>query len=103
MYGASSFEFKILVVCPKEKLFHQEAFYIAKYNSYRNGYNSVLIFLDDFEKIRFRISSESRRKMSLSAKKRRHSEHTKKLIGIASRETKLGTHRTVETKKINQK
>lgn len=38
-YGLENFNFEVLEECKKEQLEEKEIFYIAKYDSYKNGYN----------------------------------------------------------------
>ena len=40
-YGYENFSFEIVELCPKEKLDEREKYWIAYYNSYKNGYNGT--------------------------------------------------------------
>ena len=41
-YGIDSFDYKVLCVCDSDELDNNEIYYIDKYNSYKNGYNSTM-------------------------------------------------------------
>lgn len=41
-YGIENFEVSVLEECPIEKLNEREIFWIAKYNTFKNGYNATL-------------------------------------------------------------
>ena len=40
-YGLDNFSFEIIEECNKNELNEKEKFYIAQYNSYKNGYNQT--------------------------------------------------------------
>lgn len=42
LYGERNFEFSIIEECPEDKLNEREIYWIAKYDSYHNGYNQTL-------------------------------------------------------------
>lgn len=64
--GAGQFTWKVLATEPDPSaLFKLEAFYVSKYNSYRNGYNSTpggKGSPDDGMKVRYRAPSAYRRR-----------------------------------------
>lgn len=80
-YGADGFSFEILKECPNEDMNYWEKYYIKMYNSKKPyGYNAT----DGGDSI-YEITEETRKKMSIAQRGRKHSEESKKKIGDANR------------------
>lgn len=83
-YGESNFEFKVLMYCSKETTLENEQKYLDKYKSYDSkiGYNlyrNARSPLGTKKELHVRIA------ISLTSKKRRPSEETRRLLSEASK------------------
>lgn len=74
-YGWNKFIYGIIDEYETELLNEQELFYIHYYDTYNNGYNSTL---GGEGMSGYKISEETRQKMSIAAKNRVNSPHNKK-------------------------
>lgn len=70
-YGSKNFQFSILEQCPQELLDEKETYYIKKYNTFNEGYNSTLggqkgnkLFIDSKEMIKIYHKLKSARKVA---------------------------------------
>lgn len=78
-HGIDKFVFEIVEECKKELLIEREQYWIDTLDSYQNGYNSRPIANSNLG-IRLPISEETKRKIGLKSKGRKHTEETKKKI-----------------------
>lgn len=75
-YGQENFKWEIIEEAENYKLNEKEIYYIKKYNTFYNGYNST-----SGGNSNFKVSDETRRKISESKKGRKLSNKHKKAIG----------------------
>lgn len=78
-HGISKFIFEIIEECEKELLIEREQYWINVLDSYNNGYNSRPIAHSNLG-IKLPISEETKRKIGLKSKGRKHTEETRKKI-----------------------
>ena len=73
-YGQDNFIFEILEICNKDDLSNKEIYYIQKYDSFINGYNSTSGGLNNYKyngKIKITMSKKIKgRKLSLETRKK---------------------------------
>lgn len=96
-YGVDAHKFEILIICDFDKLNYYERYYQELYNSVENGLNLIYTKTD----IRpIKISDETKRKMSESAKLKTFTKEHKENISIAKKGNKgpKGHIRSLETK-----
>lgn len=73
-YGAENFNFYIIELCEQEKLDEREIFYIAKYNTFKDGYNRTSGGKGCPNVV---VSEETRRKLAKASTGRYYSEETR--------------------------
>lgn len=100
-YGWDNFIYGVIEICHVDNLNEQEVFYINKYDTYKNGYNSTV----GGEGVRgFSPSDETRKKQSISAKNRIDDPHNKKYFTEEEkREAKRRRDREYQQKKSKEK
>lgn len=93
-YGEQNFKFKILEEVEESMLLiEKEQFYIDKYDSFHNGYNSTPIAGCTKKR---KTSNETRKKMSISRKKRIITDITRKRMSDSQSKRK-GEKRSLDT------
>jgi group I intron endonuclease len=80
-YGFENFEFSIICICKIEELSVLECKYIKEYNTFGSGYNMTS---GGEGRRNYKLSEETKRKISLAGKGRITSEDTRKKLAIAS-------------------
>lgn len=88
-HGSESWEWKILAECEEGRLTWLEAFWMDSLNSVRNGYNCVILTLEDGE-VQRRHSVETREKISKAHTGKVMSEEQKEFLRnrVCSEETR---------------
>lgn len=78
-YGINNFTYEIIELCEKHFLLEREQYWIESFDSYKNGYNSRPIANSNLG-LKLPISDETRKKIGLKSKGRKHTEDTKEKI-----------------------
>lgn len=78
-HGIDNFSYEIIELCEKHLLTEREQYWIGFFDSYNNGYNSRPIASSNLG-LKLPISEETRKKIGLKSKGRKHTEETKQKI-----------------------
>jgi group I intron endonuclease len=78
-HGINNFNYEIIELCEKHLLTQREQYWIESFDSYNNGYNSRPIAGSNLG-LKLPISEETRKKIGLKSKGRKHTEEAKQKI-----------------------
>ena len=58
-YGVNNFIYEIIEICSRNMLDEREKYYIAQYDSIKNGYNHIFIINKDYTELNLLINHEN--------------------------------------------